>query len=74
MFIRSQNKRVLLQAERLEIYAPETASNECIGYYAIIQGFTELGVYSTEKDPQEDEEQMEYLKEWNNKHGNRGGD
>ena len=28
----------------------------------------------TPKDPQEDEEQMEYLKEWNNKHGNRGGD
>ena len=25
----------------------------------------------TPKDPQEDEEQMEYLKEWNNKHGNR---
>lgn len=28
----------------------------------------------TPKDPQEDDEQMEYLKEWNNKHGNRGGD
>ena len=25
----------------------------------------------TTKDPQEDDEQMEYLKEWNNKHGNR---
>ena len=49
MFIRSQNKRVLLQAERLEIYAPETAQNECIGYYAITQGFTELGVYSTKE-------------------------
>ena len=24
----------------------------------------------TPKDPQEDEEQMEYLKEWNNKHEN----
>ena len=28
----------------------------------------------TPKGQQEDEEQMEYLKEWNNKHGNRGGD
>ena len=28
----------------------------------------------TPKGHQEDEEQMEYLKEWNNKHGNRGGD
>ena len=28
----------------------------------------------TPKGQQEDEEQMEYLKEWNNKHGNRVGD
>ena len=28
----------------------------------------------TPKCHQEDEEQMEYLKEWNNKQGNRGGD
>ena len=28
----------------------------------------------TPKCHQEDEEQMEYLKEWNNKHGNRVGD
>lgn len=49
MFIRSQNKRILLQAERLDIYVPETVSNECRGHYTITQGFTELGAYSTEE-------------------------
>lgn len=27
-----------------------------------------------QKDHQDDEEQMKYLKEWTDKHGNRGGD
>ena len=49
---------------------------EIIAFIAgTMAGVTLMCIVSvTTKDPQEDEEQMEYLKEWNNKHRNRGGD
>ena len=49
---------------------------EIIAFIAgTMAGVTLMCIVSvTSKDPQEDEEQIEYLKEWNNKHGNRGGD
>lgn len=52
MFIRSQNKRILLQAERLDIDAidvPKFEQRGSQGYYAITAGFTEIGIYSTEE-------------------------
>ena len=46
---------------------------EIIAFIAgTMAGVTLMCIVSvTPKDPQEDDEQMEYLKEWNNKHGNR---
>lgn len=49
---------------------------EIIAFIAgTMAGVTLMCIVSvTPKGHQDDEEQMKYLKEWNNKHGNRGGD